>query len=158
MVGHRAERPVVGTALLLWGPNFHEAAATIFTTELREAAVAVKLVGITGQHAAGLHGLLLSADLTLGQALRLNQPISALILPCSLATLRRIDNDPRVYELLRLACANGARFVVHDPVMLEETRLKELLLAREQVLFYDEIDTLVATARFLAALLLDTGR
>jgi hypothetical protein len=52
--------------LLLWSDRFDEAATAIFATELRQAGLAVKVVGLAGHQAAGSSGLVLGADLTLG--------------------------------------------------------------------------------------------
>src|SRR5690606_19106605 len=87
----------VAPALILWGEQFDAVATTIFATEFRKAGIRVELVGLVGPYAAGLHGLLLGTDISLGDALLLASQACCVIVPCSLATMRRIDNDPRVY-------------------------------------------------------------
>jgi len=97
--------------LVLWGQDFDEAPATLFITRLRAAGLPVKLVGVSGRYRRGVHGLALLADLTLDQALRLAPDACCIIVPCDQRPIQRMENDPRVRELLAQANANGALFV-----------------------------------------------
>ncbi|RIK41122.1 MAG: hypothetical protein DCC55_12925 [Chloroflexi bacterium] len=140
----------VGHVLIIWGDNFDEAAAAVFATELRQAGLPVKVVGLVGRQAIGLYGLLLGADLTLGDALLVAHQAIGVILPCTAATVQRIDNDPRVYELLQQACANGAPLIIQHADALRESRLKHLPVLQENINIYGEQADLIAFARTLA--------
>jgi hypothetical protein len=136
--------------LLLWSDRFDEAATAIFATELRQAGLAVKVVGLAGHQAAGSSGLVLGADLTLGNALRMAHRAVGVILPCTPAAVQRINNDPRVQELLQRACRNEARLILQQADAAADSWLKQLPIAREHVLSYDNAENLVVFARTLA--------
>jgi len=97
---------------VMWGRNFEEASATIFVTELRQAGLCVKVVGLDGRYTAGEHGLALVPDLTLGQALPLAQRALCVIVPCSGAWCQRLHNDPRIIDFFQRAHGSHAQFVV----------------------------------------------
>ena len=60
---------------VLWASEFEETTATIFVTELRQAGLPVKIVGLTRRISKGAHGLALVPDITLEQAIPLaSQP------------------------------------------------------------------------------------
>jgi hypothetical protein len=95
---------------VLWSERFDEASAAIFVTQLRQCGCRVKLVGIGGMSSKGIHGLVLTPDLMLDQALPLASRAKCVIFPCSTVGLRRLKNDPRVTEFLQRAERNHARF------------------------------------------------
>ena len=95
---------------VLWGDKFEEATAALFTTKLREAGLRVKVVGLSGQWAAGIHGLALCADLTLDQALRLAHKALCVVIPCR--SIHKLRNDPRTGDLLHQAQKNRAKLVI----------------------------------------------
>jgi hypothetical protein len=153
-----AVRPITkrsGHVLIIWGDGFDEAVAAVFTTELRRAGLPVKVVGLMGRQATGVHGLLLGADLTLSDALPIAHQAIGVILPCTAATMRRIDNDPRVYDLLQQACANDAMLMIQHTSVLSESRIKHLVTSEHSVSLYGDTDNLTAYARNLAAALLN---
>ncbi len=86
---------------ILWGDKFEETALVTFATTLRDAGLHVKFVGLTGQRSTGKHGVVLCSDLALGQALALAEQAIGVIIPCSAATLSRIENDPRVLDFFQ---------------------------------------------------------
>ena len=96
---------------VLWGKRFDEAVAALFVTELRDAGLRVKVVGLDGGKPVGLHGLALVPDLTLTQAQGLSQQIICIILPCSPTEWHRVSGDPRVGDLFQEAQFNGAQLV-----------------------------------------------
>src|SRR4051794_590737 len=100
------------TIFVLWGNNFEEAAAAIFVSELRQAGLRVKVVGLRGPTAPGVHGLALMPDLTLGQALPLAGKASGIVLPCAAKRLSQLANDPRFIDFFQQADANHALFVL----------------------------------------------
>jgi hypothetical protein len=97
---------------VLWGESFDEAIATIFITELRKAGLRVKLLCLSGQRAAGMHGLQLGCDVSLTQALPLVADTLCVVVPCSAGSLRRFANDPRLVDFLVDAQQHGARLIV----------------------------------------------
>jgi hypothetical protein len=141
------------TIFVLWGDDFEETAATIFVTELREAGLRVKVVGLTPPPVRGARGLALTPDLTLEQALPLASQAICLVIPCASPGLRRLNNDPRLGELFRLVRSHNAKFVVGQ---LRESDIAEFDLfspAGDGVFIYPGREDLVAFARKLAGLL-----
>ena len=132
--------------LVLWGERFEEATAAIFTTRLRQAGLCVKLVGIAGQRPIGKNGLALYPDVSLGEAVRMAENAVCVILPCSAATLKQVEADPRMSDLYRKARVNGATFVVSKSDSLQKTRLGKML-GNDQALFaYGTADNLLTSA------------
>lgn len=115
-------------AFILWGDRFEEEVTTIFATELRRAGVSVKIVGLAGLKAPGVHGLVLSCDITLWDALPLAHQAVCIILPCSVATIKRIENDPRVHEFFKLALQNQAQFVIQHSEVITYLRSQGLAI------------------------------
>ena len=97
---------------VLWGDHFDEALASIFVTELREAGLRVKVVGLTPQRISGSHGLILVPDLMLEQALPLAINTICLVIPHDSNGLRRFNNDPRLGEFFSQTLTRQAKFVV----------------------------------------------
>jgi hypothetical protein len=138
---------------VLWGPNFEEHIATTFVTQLREAGLLVKVVGLTPGQIKGAHGLILTPDLMLSKAISLAARAVCVIIPAAGGDLNCLRNDPRLLEFFRLARANRAKFVVSP---LNETNVKhlELLsLAPEDVLTYPDSDELVEFVRQVTGLI-----
>jgi hypothetical protein len=138
---------------VLWADEFEEHAATTFITELREAGLRVKMVGLTPQPIRGAHGVVLAPDLTLDQALSLAAKAICLVMPYASPGIKRLKNDPRLVELFRQARVNQAWFVLGQ---LPETDIAASgLLPRssEQIMIYPDSEDLVTFARELAGLL-----
>lgn len=140
---------------ILWGDNFEEEVATIFATELRRTGVGVKIVGLTGLQATGVHGLVIAADLTLGQALPLADKAICVIAPCSAVTLQRSEDDPRLPQFFQQALANQTHLVVSHNSVIKQTSLNMLVTPTTKVTIYSEskslLDLACATATFLSA-------
>lgn len=96
---------------VLWGDYFDEAAAAIFVTELRRAGLRVKVVGLTQRPISGAHGLVLTPDLSLAQALPLAKQALGLIIPCALSVAQQLWHDPRLADFITQLRAGGARLV-----------------------------------------------
>lgn len=137
-------------AFILWGDKFDEQVATVFATELRRLGVCVKIVGLAGLQAAGAHGLVIAADLTLGHALPLVDKAICVVIPCNAATLRRSEDDPRLTELFKRALVHNAQFVVNHSDVIEQTSLKTLSAPTTRFLIYTDGDDLIALARGMA--------
>lgn len=136
---------------ILWGDRFEEKAVATFVTEFRDIGLVAKVVGLAGQRSTGKHGLVISADITLGEALELGNQAICVVAPCSPALMKHIDNDPRVLSLFRRAHINQARFVVRELDTLEKSSLKKLAIPNEAVIFYAERADLTALAGELAS-------
>jgi hypothetical protein len=93
---------------VLWADRFDEVAAVVFVAELRRAGLRVRLVGLPGPGFVGLHGLALSPDLTLDEALAHPGRLACLVAPCDGPGLARAINDPRLADLLDQAAAMDA--------------------------------------------------
>ena len=100
--------------LVLWADDCDEMAALSFVTILRRQGVRVKLVGAIAGRAEGVSGVALMPDITLEQAIPLAGQASAVIVPGGIGALHRLDNDPRVRDLLRRAVAHQA-FLISSP-------------------------------------------
>jgi hypothetical protein len=122
---------------------------------LRDAGLAVRVVGLSGWQAIGQQGLLLGSDWTLERALSLATPVSGVILPCTPATVRRIDKDPRVYQLLAQASATQPLVVLQTAAAVDGSQLEALPIPKENIIVYCETDDLIALARTLALMLLN---
>lgn len=93
---------------VLWADRFDEVAAVVFVAELRRAGLRVRLVGLPGPGFVGVHGLVLTPDLTLDEALAQTRRLACLVAPCDPPALARAANDPRLAELLAAAAALDA--------------------------------------------------
>lgn len=139
---------------VLWGDGFDEAVATIFITELREAGLPVRVVGLTPRKLSGARGLALVSDITLDEALPMASQVVCLIVPSSSRWGERYKNDPRVPELFKRTSANQARFVMGEFAETMQIRWQLPELSSENVMVYPEIENVVEfareTARFLS--------
>ena len=135
---------------ILWGDRFEEATAVTFVTELRRAGLLVKVVGLNGQSSSGRYGLVLTSDLTLSEAMALADKAICIVIPCSVATLRRVENDPRVLELFQQARNNQAHFVVRNQEIQDESSLKGLLLDQDSIVYYIDSSDLTELVRQIA--------
>lgn len=93
---------------VLWADRFDEVAAVAFVAELRRVGLRVRLVGLPGPSFVGVHGLVLTPDLTLDEALAQATQLACLVAPCDPPALARAANDPRLAELLEQAAAVDA--------------------------------------------------
>lgn len=131
---------------ILWGDNFEEEVATIFATELRRTGVGVKIVGLTGLQATGVHGLVIAADLTLGQALPLADKAICVIAPCSAVTLQRSEDDPRLSQFFQQALANQAHFIISHNNVIKQTSLNMSAMSTTKFTIYSESTNLIDLA------------
>ncbi|MEZ4727704.1 MAG: hypothetical protein R3E79_11290 [Caldilineaceae bacterium] len=140
--------------LVLWGEHFDEAAATVFTVTLRQAGLCVKVVGVNGLLAAGRNGLALHADLALSEVMIWLQDTFCLVLPCSQAAVKRMENDPRIHEIFAGAAQNGAKFVVQDQCVVKGSTLRLCTIPRQNIVTYARVENLVVLAKEVANTLL----
>ena len=139
---------------ILWGDKFEEETASIFAAELRRVGICVKVIGITGSALKGRYGLSLTPDLTLSQALPLAPEAACVIVPCSMAKLRQLQNDPRVGQFIAGAAANQAQLVIHHDSWLEPTFTRSFVPPTCTPCAYPESAHLVSFARELAGTLM----
>lgn len=143
--------------LVLWGEYFDEVAATIFIVTLRQAGLAVRVVGVHGLLAAGRNGLLLHADMVLGEIKPLINQATCLVLPCSRAALKRLETEPRIHELFAGVAHNGAKIVVHDHGVIQHSVLQSLFGMDGAIVVYASDDNLPIFAQELAQELIPAG-
>jgi putative intracellular protease/amidase len=87
--------------ILLLADGFEEAAAITILTTLRQAGLAVNLVGLRSNRVNGAHGLTIIPNTSLDQVLAALPPMLALVLPGGAAHLARLRIDPRVNTLVQ---------------------------------------------------------
>lgn len=145
---------VAGCILVLWGEYFDEVAATIFTVTLRQAGLCVKVVGVNGLLAAGRNGLTLHADLALSEVVTWLQDTFCLVLPCGQAAVKRMENDPRIHDLVASAAQNGAKFVVQDQCVVKSSTLDLRMVSKQDIVTYARVENLITLAKEVANALL----
>lgn len=128
--------------LILWGEKFDEDVATLFTTAARREGLCVKVVGVTGTQATGRNGLVIAADLTLGQAASLAKQAVCVVVPCHPSILQHLENDPRVPELIQQANANHALFVFSNHDALDRSSLRQLQIDPTRLIYYADFQSL----------------
>ena len=126
---------------VLWSDGFDEKVASIFVTELRDAGLLVKMVGLTTQHTSGFHGLVLVPDLTLDQALPLAPSTLCLIIPSISRWSNRLNNDPRVFRSIEQVGQQDA---------MSQVDLKWPMLIGENIVVYPDDEYIITFARRLA--------
>ncbi len=97
--------------ILLLADGFDEAAVSLILTSLRQAGLAVSLVGLRANRVCGAHGMVIVPNISLDRLLEQSRPISALILPSGTAHLARLRVDPRVSRLLQRSLRQEAMLV-----------------------------------------------
>jgi hypothetical protein len=122
--------------LVLWGEYFDEVAAATFIATLRQLGLCVRVVGVHGLLAAGRNGLALHADLTLSDVKALINDVFCVILPCSRAAVKRLENDPRIHELFAGIANNAAKVVVYDEGVRRQALLCAHPIARQDIVTY----------------------
>jgi len=142
---------------VLWGNKFEEATASIFITQLREAGLKVKVVGLTAKRLGGAHGLALVPDLTLDEALPLATQAICVILPYISRGIKRLKNDPRMPEFFSRAYSNNATFVIGQLTDVDVGDIGLLPEHRDNLLVYPDSEGLVEFARKLAGILAGAG-
>ena len=88
---------------VLWASFFDEALAVEFVTQARRASIKVKLVGIYGRPLAGKHGVILTPDLTLTQAITQLDDCGYILVPCGSASIKKFAQDRRLRKFCRMA-------------------------------------------------------
>lgn len=110
-----------GQVILLLADGFGEMAFTILLVTLREAGLAVLVVGLRSGRVNGAHGLMIVPDISMDRLLEKMPPILALILPSGIGHLGRLQIDPRVGALLGQCVEEKAMLVGLGPHIAELT-------------------------------------
>lgn len=87
--------------ILLLADGFDEAVVGIVLTRLRQAGLAVSLVGLRSKRVSGAHGLVIIPNASLDRILEAPPPVLALVLPGGAGHLARLRVDPRVSVLIQ---------------------------------------------------------
>lgn len=122
---HKHQRYV----FVLWGEGFDEAVAAVFITQLREAGLRVKVVGISQVQINGAHGLALVPDFMLERALSLVHMAICIIIPYSSPGIRSLGRDPRVPMLCNGVLSDGS-LLITGPVTPEDLARLEIDISR----------------------------
>ena len=138
------------TVFVFWSDAFEEAAAVLFVSELRRLGLRVKVVGLRGPQAAGIHGLALLPDLTLGQALPAASQSCCVVLPCPVKRLQMVKNELRLHTFFQQAAANGALFVIGQAEGEGSVGHQNGFVQLAQALNYPPLETLLAFITALA--------
>lgn len=138
---------------VLWGKWFEEATASVFITEFRKAGLPVKLVSLTQKAVAGTHGIGLTPDWTLDQALTLAPQILGIVIPCDARGIQAVRDDPRFTTLLQSAYAQNIPLIVGQVDLLALYPANSQLPA-PSLYFYPEPEQLVTFVRDMASTLL----
>jgi hypothetical protein len=100
-------------ALVIVADGFEETDTVVLISQLRQAGLCVKSVGLTSGLVGSAHGVWIMPDWTLADLERLTGTIaiSVVILPEGRASLARLEADPRVHQLLRQVVAQQGQIV-----------------------------------------------
>ena len=135
--------------LVVWYDHYDEAAAAIFLSELRAAGKRVKLVALSAPRIRGKHGVRLTPDMMLSEAIQQQSGVQMIILPCDTLGMPSLDYDPRLAEFLVTVCAQGVPLVVSGP-MMAPLQTAFPVLASLTLLAYPAIEELVRFVRTLS--------
>lgn len=139
---------------VLWSHKFEEVPATIFTTQLRNVGLRVKLVGLSYQKMPGMNGLVLHPDFTLEKALPLANKAISVIIPSGLIGIQSLKNDLRLFNFFSQANHNDAQFVIGNLMMPTLTKYRLFPPSINNFNVYPEGETLFAFASQFAKSLL----
>jgi hypothetical protein len=135
---------------VLWRDGFDEMVATAFVTELREAGLLVKVVGVTLRQISGAHGLALIPDLTLDQALPLAAQATCIVIPSHIGRRKHLNDDPRLRQFFEQAGANHAQFITGRWYKTGPAGLELPASIEAAVTIYPETEDIVKFAREIA--------
>ncbi|MBI1878120.1 MAG: DJ-1/PfpI family protein [Chloroflexi bacterium] len=138
---------------VLWSDGFDEMVATAFVTELRDAGLRVKVVGLTPRQISGARGLALIPDLTLDQALLLASQAICVIIPIAPGRSKRLDHDPRLSQFFEQASSNQALFITSRWHDIEPAGLELPAAVEGEIMIYPETETIVKFAHEIGKLL-----
>ncbi len=88
-----------GKVVFLLAAGFEEGSAVYCLNRLREAGIAVSLVGVSAGLISGAHGLTVRPDCTLGQVTAIPSP-KVVFIPDGKKSISALLSDPRVHRLM----------------------------------------------------------
>lgn len=100
-----------GYVIFLLADGFDELSVVVSLTHLRQAGLAVHLIGLRAKRVRGASGLIVVPDTSLDRFLAAPASILALVLPGGAGHLTRLRMDPRVVTLLQLGIKENATLV-----------------------------------------------
>lgn len=112
-----------GQVVLLLADGFEELGVTILLTTLRQAGLAVTLVGLRSGRVNGVHGLTIIPNISLDTLLEQKPSILALALSSGVGYLGRLRVDPRVRMLLTQSVEQKAMLIGLKPYVADLTDL-----------------------------------
>ncbi len=145
-------RPLI---FVLWAAHLQEWIAALFVTELRRLGLPVRVVGLHYQPVPGAFGLALSPDIGLEDALPLASQVSCLIVPGSWSQLHSLQQEPRLWLLIKEVVNGGGQLIAGAVRDLPSRHAHEFPVP-SGVLVYPEDEALHPFVRRLA-LNLSTG-
>jgi len=131
---------------VLWDSLFDTELAVAITSRLRSEGVRVKIVGLYGRPCGGQHGIVLTPDLTLRQALTQIERCRYLFIPSDPFFLKKLSAEPRIQEIFLAATKSGAAlaFGFITPDKLEEIPFFHTLSSVRTIVDRSELDMLLA--------------
>jgi hypothetical protein len=85
--------------------------------------------------------------MTLGEALPLANKAICVVVPCNVALMNRIANDPRICEFFKQARSNNARFILSHIDTLTQPNLRKLSIPMDNVSIYNDTGNLIEFAQ-----------
>lgn len=132
---------------VMWGERYDAEIAVIFVNQLRRVGLNVKLVGISGTAILGQRGIMLRPDLVLGEAMPLVHEAICVVLPCDVAALKRLNDDPRMVAFLQEASTHGAFCVVISADALSTAGFEQFGYTADRMRYYSETAKALECAR-----------
>lgn len=102
------------TTFVLWDDYFDEDAAVHYVTKLRKAGIRAKLVALYERCAKGKHGIKVTADLTLEEALEQSATVNQIFVPCTESRFTQLCVDPRIKKLEKLMGDKGGNLLFRE--------------------------------------------
>jgi putative intracellular protease/amidase len=135
---------------VLWSDGFDEVVTAMFVTQLREAGLLVRVVGLLPGQISGARGLALGPDLRLDQALALAAQVQCLIIPSISRWSERFNSDPRLNQLVEQLNANQAIYVMGQTDPSITLQAKKPRFNQATTLIYPQMPDTFHFARQLA--------
>lgn len=144
----KAARTTRGCAYVLWGDGFDEVLAVTFVTALRKAGLRVKLVGLRLQPMTGAYGVTLLPEIALDEALTDREHLSGLVVPCDEGGWQRLQQEPRLYQLLTSGDATSIPlFSCCLPATLYMTAFQHILITSATEALQSQMQQVIATIK-----------
>lgn len=115
------------TGLVLVADSFEEETAIACVRALRDAGMAVTLVGLKAGPVTGSRGITVQADLSLEQVALADIP-SLIVLPGGRRSAAAVLADPRVHRLAKATVATGGQVAVLSTAVEAAERLLQVPL------------------------------